>query len=130
MAANICQRDESPISDNWCSNHGEPTIQSANGTSDSPNRIFYGEHVQAYDSPSPHVSNQDLTGETPGGDKLEPIAVVGMAIKFPQDATTPEAFWEMLVKGRSALSGVPKERYNVDAFYHPDGTRPGVVFHL
>jgi Beta-ketoacyl synthase, N-terminal domain len=51
------------------------------------------------------------------GDGLEPIAVIGMALKFPQDATSPEAFWQMLMEGRSAMTNVPEERFNVDAFY-------------
>lgn len=124
MAGNICQGDESPVSGERSSSYGESTNHPANGT-DSPNS--HRDHTQAYDKHSPQASVHDLAGEVPGGNKLEPIAVVGMAIKFPQDATSPAAFWQMLVKGRSALSTVPRERYNLDAFYHPDGTRPGVV---
>ncbi|KAI9892063.1 MAG: Type I Iterative PKS [Vezdaea aestivalis] len=58
-------------------------------------------------------------------DKLEPIAIIGMDLKFPQDAATQEGFWKMLLEGRSAYTEVPKDRYNVDAFYHPDGERQG-----
>ncbi|MCJ1389265.1 hypothetical protein MMC18_002121 [Xylographa bjoerkii] len=53
-------------------------------------------------------------------DVVEPIAVVGYSLKFPQDATSSEGFWQMLVNGRSAMSDVPKDRFNLDAFYHPD----------
>jgi hypothetical protein len=53
-------------------------------------------------------------------DKLEPIVIVGMDLRFPQDATSPEEFWEMLSKGRSAMSPVPETRWDVNAFYHPD----------
>lgn len=35
-------------------------------------------------------------------DKLEPIAIIGMSAKFPQDATTPASFWKMICEGRSA----------------------------
>lgn len=55
--------------------------------------------------------------------ELEPIAVVGFAFKLPQGATTTEAFWQMLLDGRSAMTEVPKDRWNVDAFYHPDPER-------
>lgn len=60
-------------------------------------------------------------------DKLEPIAVVGMALKFPQDATTAESFWQMLLDGRSAMTEVPKDRWNIDAFYHPNPDRYDTV---
>lgn len=55
------------------------------------------------------------------------IAVIGLDLKFPGDATSPESFFEMLLEGRSALSDIPKERYNIDAFYHPDPERAGAV---
>ncbi|KAG6365680.1 hypothetical protein INS49_007291 [Diaporthe citri] len=56
-------------------------------------------------------------------DPMEALAIIGLSVKFPQDATTPEAFWEMLRDGRSAASRVPADRFNVDAFYHPDPNR-------
>lgn len=57
----------------------------------------------------------------------EPIAVVGMSIRFPGEATSPEAFWDMLVAGRSAWSEIPKNRFNVDAYYHPNPDRIDAV---
>lgn len=57
----------------------------------------------------------------------EPIAIVGFDLMFPGDASNPEGFYEMLRQGRSALSEIPKDRYNLDAFYHPDYERAGTV---
>lgn len=57
----------------------------------------------------------------------QPIAVIGMALRFPQDATSSEKFWEMLVDGRSARTEVPKERYNVDSHYRSDTCLPETV---
>lgn len=57
------------------------------------------------------------------------VAVIGIAIKFPEDATSTESFWSMLMHRRSALSDVPKDRYNVDAFWSPDALEPGTVRH-
>ncbi|KAL9121039.1 MAG: hypothetical protein Q9187_002405 [Circinaria calcarea] len=56
-------------------------------------------------------------------DKQEAVAVVGFSIRFPQDATSPEAFWQMLCEGRSAMTEIPKDRFNLDAFYHSDPSR-------
>ena len=57
----------------------------------------------------------------------EAIAVIGLDLRFPGDASTPEGFYEMLQTGRSALSDIPSDRYNLDAFYHPDQDRAGAV---
>lgn len=60
-------------------------------------------------------------------DALEPIALIGLDLKFPQDAVSAESFWRLLIEGRSAMTEVPQERFNPDAFYHSDTTRINVV---
>lgn len=60
-------------------------------------------------------------------DVNEAIAVVGLDLKFPGDAASPESFYEMLLRGRSALSEIPSDRFNIDSFYHPDAERAGAV---
>jgi acyl transferase domain-containing protein len=57
----------------------------------------------------------------------KPIAIIGIAFRGPGDAQDPEAFYRMLIEGRSARSEIPKDRYNVDAFYHPDPERLGSI---
>lgn len=57
----------------------------------------------------------------------EPIAIVGLDARLPGDADTAEAFYEFLLAGRSARTDVPPERYNADAFWHPDPERSGGV---
>lgn len=47
-------------------------------------------------------------------DPVDALAIIGLSVKFPQEATTPDAFWEMLREGRSAASRVPADRFNVD----------------
>ena len=60
----------------------------------------------------------------------EPIAVVGLALRFPQDATSPRTFWDMLMEKRSAMTTVPSDRFNANAFYHLGEKRTGVVRQL
>ncbi|MCJ1382876.1 hypothetical protein MMC17_005989 [Xylographa soralifera] len=62
-----------------------------------------------------------------GDDKLSPIAVIGIACTFPQDAHNVEAFWEMLIQGRSALTKIPENRFNSDAFCTRGKARAGMV---
>ncbi|KAF2273799.1 reducing polyketide synthase [Westerdykella ornata] len=47
-----------------------------------------------------------------------PIAIVGLACRFPGEATSPSKFWDLLKNGRDAYSPTT-DRYNADAFYHP-----------
>lgn len=69
----------------------------------------------------------DLTQSNIDNDHLEPIAIVGLDLKFPQDAVSADTFWQLLAEGRSALTEVPEDRFNIDAFYHPDATRATTV---
>ncbi|TEY78486.1 hypothetical protein BOTCAL_0048g00120 [Botryotinia calthae] len=66
-----------------------------------------------------------LTKCDPDGDLdlIEPIAIVGLSLKFPQDATSPEAFWKMMAEKRHGMKEFPTDRMNVNAFYHPNNTR-------
>ncbi len=58
---------------------------------------------------------------------LEPIAVVGFSLKFPQEAISPDSFWEMLAEKRCAMTEWPKDRINLEAFYHADSNRMDTV---
>jgi len=59
--------------------------------------------------------------------KPMPIAIVGFGCRFPGDVTNGEKLWQMLVEKKSARTEVPPDRFNVDAFYNPDGDRFGTV---
>ena len=50
----------------------------------------------------------------------EPIAVVGLSLKFPQEAVSPESFWSVLMNARCTMTEVPRDRFNGSAFFHPD----------
>lgn len=57
--------------------------------------------------------------------RTEPIAIVGMACRFPGGANSPESYWRMLCDGIDAIEDVPAERWNIDDYYDPDPTAPG-----
>lgn len=50
----------------------------------------------------------------------EPIAVVGMACRFPGGVTDPESYWELLDAGACVVREVPRDRWDIDALYDPD----------
>ncbi|MCJ1437217.1 hypothetical protein MMC27_006603 [Xylographa pallens] len=51
------------------------------------------------------------------GGSLEPIAIIGMSMKFPQGVESSESFWKMLLKKHCASTEYPKDRMNIEAFY-------------
>jgi len=50
----------------------------------------------------------------------DPIAVIGMACRFPARSHSPEAFWEALREGRSGLVEVPEGRWQNEAALQPE----------
>ena len=60
-------------------------------------------------------------------DAIEPMAIIGMAVRYPGDASTVSGFWDMISRGRTAHSEVPRDRWNVDTWYHPNPDRKGTV---
>jgi acyl transferase domain-containing protein/acyl-CoA synthetase (AMP-forming)/AMP-acid ligase II/acyl carrier protein len=49
---------------------------------------------------------------------FEPVAIIGMAGRFPGGANDPEKLWELLIKGTDPVTAVPIERWQM-----PDGNR-------
>ena len=55
------------------------------------------------------------------------IAIIGVACRFPGDASSPAAFFEMLLQGKDAWAKVPSTRFNAQAYLHPSRERPGTL---
>jgi len=60
--------------------------------------------------------------------KKEPIAVVGMACRLPGGAETPEQFWDLLHKGRDAVTEVPAARWDIESVFDTDPDAPGKMY--
>ena len=60
-------------------------------------------------------------------DEPTPVVIVGMACRFPGDASRPEALWTALSAGESAWSEFPQDRLNINGFYHPSPERSDSV---
>jgi myxalamid-type polyketide synthase MxaE and MxaD len=59
--------------------------------------------------------------------RREPIAIVGVGCRFPGGADDVDAYWELLRAGRNTRREVPRERWDIDAYFDPDPAAPGKV---
>ena len=55
----------------------------------------------------------------------EPIAIVGIGCRFPGGANDPASYWARLSEGFDAITEVPADRWDVDAFFDPNPDAPG-----
>ena len=69
-------------------------------------------------------TNSDSNGSVPNS---VPVAVCGMAMRLPGGIRDDKALYEFLVNKGDARSVTPSDRYNVDAYYNPDGRKGTVI---
>ncbi|KEY71796.1 hypothetical protein S7711_06548 [Stachybotrys chartarum IBT 7711] len=55
----------------------------------------------------------------------EPIALVGVGCRFPGNASSPSALWDLLRSPRDLLTPIPADRFSTRGFYHADGQYHG-----
>jgi acyl transferase domain-containing protein len=60
--------------------------------------------------------------------KSEAIAIIGTGCRFPGKANNPEAFWQLLRNGVDAITEVPPQRWDIDAYYDPEPDTPGKIY--
>ncbi|KAM3511181.1 hypothetical protein MY11210_005171 [Beauveria gryllotalpidicola] len=58
---------------------------------------------------------------------MDDIAIIGLGLRFPGDASSPESLWETLERGESQWSEIPRDRLNINGYYHPSGDREGSI---
>ncbi len=57
----------------------------------------------------------------------EPIAVIGMACRFPGDSNSPSRLWDLIQSPRNISKRVPADRFDVAGFYHTNGSQHGAT---
>ncbi|WP_329424274.1 type I polyketide synthase [Streptosporangium sp. NBC_01495] len=84
---------------------------------------FLGEQILGAPSPEVTLSASSAVGVE------EPIAIVGMACRYPGGVRSPEDLWRLLDRGEDAISGFPTDRgWNLGELYDPERSRPGTSY--
>ncbi|KAF4339693.1 polyketide synthase [Fusarium beomiforme] len=55
----------------------------------------------------------------------EPIAIIGMACRFPGGSDSPSKLWDLLKSPRNLSKQVPTDRFDTNGFYHTNGSHHG-----
>ncbi|WP_172381392.1 type I polyketide synthase [Streptomyces sp. MNP-20] len=94
-------------------------------TFDHPTPLALTRHLHQQLTDGPEAAPAAVETPAPAAASDEPIAVVGMSCRFPGGADSPERFWRNLVEGVDTASEVPRDRWDMDAYYHPRKGVPG-----
>ncbi|MEV0101948.1 type I polyketide synthase, partial [Nocardia sp. NPDC050789] len=92
-----------------------------------------------FDYPTPQALAEHLAEELTGTAKDiavtakvvadEPIAIVGMACRYPGGVTSPEDLWTLVFDGVDATSEFPGNRgWDTERIYDPTGERPNTTY--
>ncbi|MEU9510802.1 type I polyketide synthase, partial [Micromonospora sp. NPDC048170] len=92
---------------------------------DYPTPGALSEHL--YEQLSGQVADQQQAVST--GSVDEPIAIVGMACRYPGGVTNPQQLWDLVAAGADGIGEFPTDRgWDLDRIFHPDPDNPGTSY--
>ncbi len=95
--------------------------------------------TEIFDHPSPAAMARHLLAEAAAGGAErvavrarptdEPVAIVGMACRYPGGVNSPQELWELLSTATDAISPFPADRgWDLEGLYDPDPDHPGTTY--
>ncbi len=63
----------------------------------------------------------------PRGSEAEPVAIVGMGLRYPGGVVDRDSFWEVLRDEVDAITEIPPSRWDIDRYYDPNPDAEGGV---
>ncbi|PTA42621.1 type I polyketide synthase, partial [Micromonospora sp. RP3T] len=92
---------------------------------DHPSPAALAEHL--YEQVSGRISARRAAVRTVDTD--EPLAIVGMACRYPGGVDNPEQLWQLLSSGRDGIVEFPADRgWDLDTLYDPDPDHAGTSY--
>ena len=55
----------------------------------------------------------------------DPVAIVGVGMRLPGGAHDEESLWRVLAGGVDTISEIPRDRWDIEAYYDSDPDKPG-----
>ncbi|MFE0679133.1 type I polyketide synthase, partial [Streptomyces sp. NPDC058867] len=92
----------------------------------TPSRLAGHLHAQLWGAADEAVGTPTITTSARPD---EPIAIVGMACRYPGGVASPEDLWRLVEEGGDAVGDFPADRgWDLDALYDPDPAHPGTSY--
>jgi acyl transferase domain-containing protein len=79
-------------------------------------------HLERADEPE---SKPERAAVTRREEANEAIAIIGAGLRFPGEAKDLESFWQLLHNGVDAIRLIPRDRWDIDAYYDATPATPG-----
>ncbi|TYC10312.1 type I polyketide synthase [Actinomadura syzygii] len=96
---------------------------------DHPNPAALAAHVLAEAAGDAAAPAAPVPARAAASDDDEPIAIIGMACRYPGGVTGPDDLWEVLAAGRHTITDFPGDRgWDLDRFFDADPERHGTSY--
>ncbi|MER5281712.1 type I polyketide synthase, partial [Streptomyces sp. NPDC002809] len=98
---------------------------------DYPTPVALARHLltEVSGADAPATAALPAVRTNPAAHADDPIAIVGMACRYPGNVGSPEALWQAVTEGADLISDFPTDRgWDLRKIYDPEGIRPDTSY--